>query len=610
MKPSLFLLPALLASSIAQASDPVDLPDTIVTASRQAESVSDTSAATSVFDRNDIDRLQPVSVTDLLRRVPGISVTTNGGIGSLSSISLRGTSASQTLILVDGQRIASASAGQASLEFLNVDQIERVEVVRGPRSAVYGSDAIGGVVQIFTRKGSEGLNPRVKFGVGSNQTFTRDLGLSGGNGQTSFNLGASLDETAGINRTTNSIGSDNDDDGYRNRAFSASLNHQFTDNLDAGIQILEQSGNTEYDLSGNPEDDFTLSTVATHIQWQVNDTWQTRIEAGHAEDKRDTSGSFPSVFNTYRDSATWLNRLRFNEQHSVQAGIDWYEDKLSSSTAFNESERYNQAVFAQYRFDGQRVSSELGWRHDDNEQFGEQDSLNGALIFALSNDQQLVASYGEGFRAPTFNDLYFPDFCFPPFGCSPSSNPNLEPESSKSYELQWRGQLQESTLQASVYRTDIDNLIQLDSAFIPQNISEARINGLELSAERDLLGWYTVVAATWLDPRDRQTGNLLARRPKRMLSVDTDHQYGDFGVGFTMVANSTRYNDAANTQELSGFGTLEVRGNWQMTDSSRWDLSVGNVLEKEYALANDFTGNPYRNEELNARLSLSWAPQL
>ncbi|MEH6494051.1 TonB-dependent receptor domain-containing protein [Halopseudomonas sp.] len=607
MNKSLFLLPALLASTIAQANDALDLPDTIVTASRQVEAREQATAATTVFTRQDIERLQPFSVTDLLRRVPGISITTNGGIGSLSSISMRGTNAAQSLVMIDGQRISSASAGQPSLEFISVDQIERIEVVRGPRSAIYGSDAIGGVVQIFTRQGSEGLNPRVKFGVGSNQTFTREVGLSGGNGQTRINLGASLDETDGINRTTNSTGDDMDDDGYRNRAFSASLNHQFTDALEAGVQLLEQSGNTEYDLSGNPEDDFQLSTVATHLQWQINDTWRSRIEAGHAEDRRKTlfdptpwSPTGNSVFNTYRDSANWLNHLRFNDQHSLQAGLDWYEDKLNSSTAFNETERYNQAAFAQYRFDGQSISSELGWRHDDNEQFGEEDSFNGALIFALPYEQQLIASYGEGFRAPTFNELYYPGY----------ANPTLEPERSKSYELQWRTRLDSTLLQASAYRTDIENLIQSDATFTPQNIAEARINGLELTAERDVLGWTTAVAATWLDPRDRDTGKQLPRRPKRMLSIDTDRQYGDFGVGFTVVANSTRYNDAANNQELSGFGTLEVRGNWHMTDSTRWDLSIGNVLEKEYALANDFTGNPYRNEELNARLSLSWAPQL
>lgn len=601
MYKSLLIIPGLLACAIAEANDALSLPDTIVTASRQVEERSATSAASTVFTRNDIDRLQPNSVTDLLHRVPGLSITTNGGLGSLSGISLRGTSVTQTLVLIDGQRVASASAGQASLEFISVDQIERIEVIRGPRSAIYGSDAIGGVVQIFTRQGRDGLDARVKLGVGSNQTFTRDLGLSGGNGRTRFALGASLNETDGINRTTNSVGGDRDDDGYRNRAFNASLTHNFTNDLEAGIRLLEQTGNTEYDLLGDPEDDFSLSTAAAHVQWQVSSLWRTRLEVGHAEDRRDTRSSvFPSSYDTYRDSASWLNNLSFSDAHNLQLGLDWYEDRLRTDGAFTDDERYNQAAFAQYRFSGEQISAELGMRHDDNEQFGSENTFNGALIFALSDNQQLVASYSEGFRAPTFNDLYN----------AWGSNPNLRPESSKSYELQWRGQFDATTYQASAYRMDIDDLILLDSFWIPQNISEARINGLELSAERDILGWYTVASATWLDPRDRSTGQLLPRRPKRLLSIDSDRQFGNFGVGFSVVANSTRYNDAANTQKLSGFGTLEVRGNWLMSDTTRWDLSVSNVLEKEYALSNDFAGNPYQNEELNARLSLTWTPQL
>lgn len=601
MKNALLLLPGLLACAVAQANDALNLPETIVTASRQVEERSASSAASTVFTRDDIDRLQPYSVADLLRRVPGLSITTNGGLGSLTGISLRGTSVTQTLVLVDGQRIASASAGQPSLEFINVDQIERIEVIRGPRSAIYGSDAIGGVVQIFTHQGRQGLEARVKLGVGSNQTFTRDLALSGGNGQTRFALGASLNETDGINRTTNSVGGDRDDDGYRNRAFNASLTHNFTDDLEAGVRLLEQSGNTEYDLMGDPEDDFSLSTAAAHVQWQVNTLWRTRLEVGHSEDRRDTlSSTFPSSYDTYRDSASWLNNLSFSDAHNLQLGMDWYEDRLSSTAGFENDERYNQAAFAQYRFSGEQVSAELGLRHDDNEQFGSENTFNGALIFALSDNQQVVASYSEGFRAPTFNDLYNA------FG----ANPNLRPEQSKSYELQWRGRFAETVFEASAYRMDIEDLITLDATWTPQNISEVRINGLELTAERDILGWYTVASATWLDPRDRATGKLLPRRPKRLLSIDTDRQFGDFGVGFSVVANSTRYNDAANTQELAGFGTLEARANWLMSDTTRWDLSVSNVLEKEYALSNDFAGNPYRNEQLNARLSLTWTPQL
>ncbi|SDS83102.1 vitamin B12 transporter [Halopseudomonas sabulinigri] len=603
MNKSLFLLPALLASAIAQANEAVDLPDTIVTASRQAESASDSSAATTVFTRDDIDRLQPASVADLLRRVPGMSITTTGGIGSLTSLSLRGTSATQSLVMIDGQRIGSASAGQASLEFINVDQIERIEVVRGPRSALYGSDAIGGVIQIFTRQGSDGLNPRIKLGVGSNQTYTRELGLSGGNGQTRFNLGASLNETAGIDRTRHNADGDQDRDGYRNRAYNASFAHNFTDDLEVGIRVLEQSGNTEYDLFGNPEDDFRLSTVATHLQWQVNDVWRTRVEAGHAEDKRDSNYDFFAfAYNTYRDSASWLNNLQLGERNTLQAGLDWYEDRLNSTSAFNQTERYNQAAFVQHRYDAERFSTDFGWRHDDNEQFGHENTFNAALTVPLDTNQQVIASYGEGFRAPTFNDLYTA------FG----ANPDLQPEKSKSYELQWRGQWDDTQLQAAAYRTDIEDLILLDPFFVAQNISSARIHGLELSAGTTVLEWSTLVSATWLDPRDRESGKQLPRRPKRLLSIDTDRQFGVVGLGFSLVANSTRYNDLDNTQKLSGFGTVEARANWLMSDALRWDLKIGNAFDKDYRLANyNYNGQTYayQNEGLTGNLALTWTPQ-
>lgn len=609
MNKYLFLAPAMLAASIVQANS-LGLPDTVVTASRQAQPVSSTPAATTVFTRADIKRLQPNTVADLLRRVPGASITTTGGQGSLTSLSLRGTGSTQSLVLVDGQRISSASAGQPSLEFLSVDQIERIEVIRGPRSAIYGSDAIGGVVQIFTRRGEPGINPRVSAGIGSNNTYRRQLGLSGGNQQTQFDLGASLNETQGFDRTRHEQAGDQDDDGYRNRAFNASINHNFTDDLEAGIRVLEQSGNTEYDLNGNPEDDFTLSTVATHIQWQVNQLWSTRLEAGHAEDKRsshyDANAFGPAAtytYNTYRDSASWLNTLHFNEKHSLQSGLDWYEDRLHSTGSFLRTERFNRAAFLQHRFDGEAFQTELGWRHDENEQFGHANTFNAALIVPITDAQQIVASYGEGFRAPTFNDLY----------TSFGANPNLRPEKSKSYELQWRAQIQTMQLQAAAFRTDIDDLILLDPFFTAQNISRARIHGLELSAGTQLAGWETLVSATWLDPRDRDSGNQLPRRPKRLLSLDADRQIGQFGVGFSLSANSQRFNDPANNQDLSGYGLVEARAHWNMTPAVRWDVKIGNLLDKDYSLANyNFNGQTYgyREDELNAQLSATWTPSL
>ncbi|UAW98091.1 TonB-dependent receptor [Halopseudomonas nanhaiensis] len=604
MNKSLFLLPALLLPTGALAAGPLALSDSIITASRQPQPAGSTAAASNVFTRADIERLQPRSVAELLRRIPGVSITTNGGLGSLTTLSMRGTSATQSLVLVDGQRIGSASAGQPSLEFLNIENIERIEVIRGPRSAIYGSDAIGGVIQIFTRRGTPGLQPRLKLGIGSNQTYVRSLGLSGGDARTTFDIGATLSETAGFDRTRHNQGGDQDRDGYRNEAYNLSVDHWVTDAVELGVRLAEQSGNTEYDLFGNPEDDFRLSTASTHLQWQANPLWTTRLEAGHAEDKRDSRYDLATyTYNTYRDSASWLNTLKLRDAHQLQAGLDWCEDRLHSNSSFTRTERYNQAAFVQYRFGGDRLGVELGWRHDDNEQFGHANTRNAALILPIADGQSLVASYGEGFRAPTFNDLYTA------FG----ANPLLNPERSKSYELQWRGQLDHADLQVAAFRTDIDDMILLDPFYVAQNISEARIHGLELSVGMDVLGWETAASAAWLDPRERGTGKQLPRRAKRTLSIDVDRRFGDVGIGFGVIANSQRYNDRANAQALSGFGTLEARANWNMLPSLRWDFSVSNLLERDYSLANYSTAGrvySYQEEQLNARLSMTWTPEM
>lgn len=213
----LLLLPAtdLLADSFER-DQALKLPDMVISANRQVQARNDSSAANTVFTRDDIDRLQPTSVTDLLSRVPGVQVAPTGGRGSLPGIYIRGTKSAQSLVLVDGQRIANTTSGDSGLQYLNIDQIERVEVLRGSRSVIYGSDAIGGVIQIFTRRNAEqGLQPRLKLGFGSHQTWERSVGLSGGDEHTRFNLGASLDDTAGINATHESFQSDGDHDAYR-----------------------------------------------------------------------------------------------------------------------------------------------------------------------------------------------------------------------------------------------------------------------------------------------------------------------------------------------------------------------------------------------------------
>lgn len=600
--------------ALAQTSreDALKLSDTLITANRDVEQRSDSSAASTVFTRADIDRLQPSSVGDLLNRVPGVQVVHSGGRGSNASLYIRGTSSAQSLVLVDGQRIGSASAGGSPLEYLNIEQIERIEVLRGPRSAVYGADAIGGVVQIFTRRASgQGLNPRLRLGYGNRNTWERSLGLSGGNQNTRFSLSASADDTGGFNHTDSRSRPNNDHDAYRNNAFSLNLSHRFNEHLEAGFSVLDQRGESEFDYGtygASPYTDFQLSSYSGFLSAQLNERWTSRLELGHSENRyveRADDSRLSGPFSTYRDSASWLNTLTLGDGQSLLLGLDWYMDSLNSDTRFDEDERWNQALFVQHSWQGEVFSSELGLRYDKNEQFDSENTFNGALTYHLNADNDLILSYAEGFRAPTFNDLYWPADPF--WGAS--SNPNLDPEKSKTYELQWRSQLTEKTLlQASLYRTDIEDAIVFVD--IPRNVQKARINGFEASLQQELFGWQGNAALSIIDPRDRNSGHTLPRRAKRTLSLDLDRQFGDIGVGATWQAFSRSYDALANTRELPGYALLNLRSSWQATPEILLGLKVDNLLDADYARAVHLSGADYMGEGRTALVSVTWTPEL
>ncbi|MGE6793202.1 TonB-dependent receptor domain-containing protein [Pseudomonas guineae] len=619
----LALAVAVALTPLAAHADPLEPQPLIVTSGRHAEPIQQATAATTVFTRQDIERLQVRSVAELLERVPGVSVSRTGGAGSQTGLFVRGTSTAQTLVLVDGQRIAAAPSGTSSLEFLSPEQIERVEVVRGARSALYGSDAIGGVVQIFTRQGSgDGLKPYVRLGAGSNQTFERSLGVSGGDAYTRFNLGAALDETQGIDATRDDFGANGDDDAYRNKSLTLNLSHRFNDDLKVGFSALDQRGQAEFEdlfSTSLPTTDFRLSSLSSYIDANFSEAWNSRLEIGHSEDKRDTGNDQPQAsadsfysFNTYRDSANWVNTLTLSERNQVLLGVDWYEDRLRSDTDFVEDSRWNQAAFIQHRYSAEYFSTELGLRHDKNQQFGSENSWNAALTVPFNNDNDLILSYSEGFRAPTFNDLYYPDFCFGGF-CSASANPELKPETSKSYEAQWRSRYSETgALELSLYRIDLQDAIVLDQNFIPQNVQTARINGVEAALKQELYGWQGNLALALIDPRDRDTGHTLARRAKRTLSLDLDRPFGDFAVGASWRAVSGRYDDADNNRELGGYGLLSLRGKWQATEEVAFDLKLNNLFDQDFAEATYSTKNGrfgYNSEGRTALFAVTWTPQ-
>ena len=613
--------PLLAADTYPEREDALKLPQTLISGNRQVQTRSDSSSANSVFTRDDIDRLQPTSLTDLLGRVPGVQIARSGGRGGLPGIYIRGTKSAQSLVLVDGQRMANATSADSNLQYLNIDQIERVEVLRGSRSVIYGSDAIGGVIQVFTRRGADQAPQlRVRSAVGSYGSSQNSVGISGGDALTRFNLSTSLEETAGVNRTHESFPSDSDHDAYRNKSLSLNLSHTLSDDIEVGLSALKNTGKTELDNGfgrWDPEtssvsgqqlySDFDISSVSSFIDAQLTERWNSRLELGHSENREKTRDKLsPDIasFNTYRDSLNWQNNLTLTDQHSLIVGADAYEDRVRSSTVFNQDSRWNRAAFIQHRFQGDYFSTELGLRHDQNQQFGNQNTWSASLTVPLNASNDVLLSYSEGFRAPTFNDLYYPQF----------GNPRLKPEHSKSYELQWRSQLSEdSRLETSLYRTDIRDAIVADADFIQQNIGAARVTGFESALHQQWFGWQSSLGIAIIDPRDRESGHTLGRRARRTLSLDLDRQFDRLGVGASWQAVSSSFNDEDNTQPIAGYGLLGLRGNWQASPQVRLDLKVDNLLDKTFTRAlYSFDGSyyGYREERRSVQLAVTWTPTL
>lgn len=609
------LAPSLALADSPSRDDALKLEGTLISANREVDTRDAATVASTVFTRADIERLQPSSVLDLLQRTPGVQVTQSGGRGSLTSLFIRGTKTAQNVVLVDGQRIADASSGSPFLEWLSIDQIERVEILRGPRSTLYGADAIGGVIQVFTRRAAaDQRSGHVRLGYGSRQNWERSAGLALASQDTRFSLNASSSDTQGINRSTHAnAGADQDHDAYRNNALSLNLSHRFNERLSLGLSLLEQRGEVEFDNDSGgaaPYQDFQVSSQAFHLAAQLNEIWNSRLELGHSENRYrtaydDTPNSRHN--HTYRDSVSWLNTLELGQRHSVLVGADWLEDQLHSNTAYTQDSRWNRGLLVQHRYRGDLFSTELGARNDRNQQFGSHDTFNGALTWHLNPDNDLILSYATGFRAPSFQDIYAP--------AGWGANPDLQPEESKSIELQWRSQLASDTrLEVSLYRSKIDNAIVADSSWTMQNLDRARIHGFEASLQQRLGDWQANLGLSLIDPRDADTGHTLNRRARRTLSLDLDRQLGAFSLGAGWQAVSSSYDDVANERKLAGYGLLSVRGSWQASEEVQLALKVDNLLDKDYTRAQYSVGWPtatyhdYREEGRTALVSVTWTP--
>jgi len=568
------LLLSPLSSVVAQDRQLAQLDPIVITGAYGPKTVGESLASMSVLDEKDIRSKAPADFTELLRGQPGIQVTGNGSFGKSTSVNIRGVRNAGTVILVDGVKMHSATGGGASWQYVPTELIQRVEIVRGPRSSLYGADAMGGVVQAFTLNPKYGQRGWVETGAGNFATQKVSAGLSGTAGNTRFSLSGLHKDSDGT-----AIVENGEDKGFRNTAGLGRIVHDLDNGGEASVVLLQSEGNTEYE---GGHIDYMMRSFGFNLMTPVNDNWQTKVQVSESRDETDTFSHYAdTTYNTRLQQARWENTFSYYA-HELVVGTELQQDKISSTQDYAETSRTNTAVFSQLRLNFGALDTQLSVRSDDNQAYGSKETGGLAVGYSFDRFHRVRASYGTAFRAPTFNDLYWP------LSFNYQGNPDLKSETSKSYELGISGNYERWFWDLAVYQMDIDNLIssgQVAGVDTPVNVNQARTRGAEFAGGYEFDGWRTAIALTYMDPEDRETGKQLRRLTKQTARFDLDKAIGHFSFGGSVIAEGDRYDDAANQNKLAGFVTVDVRAGWSFAPNWSTRLTLANVLDKEYSTA-------------------------
>lgn len=593
----------------AQPAEGADLPTISVTDTRHLpESFDRRYASTQVLTREDLDRLSSTdpSITQALATLPGVTVSQSGGPGSSASVSIRGSSASQVAVFIDGIRIGSPTTGIAPWADLPTDAFERVEVISGPAAASFGSNAMGGVVQLFTRRAANRPNQTtVSFGGGSNKTFDTQFRTSGtlpstgplaALGGVTYSLGLHDYNTAGIDATRPFFyGHEAGRNPYHAQDLDARLGYA-RDNWSISTFALYHRSDLSYDNSGyaNRELDHQLTTgVAFHLD--ITPDTQFDQSFGYANDRQFIYADNPAL------ATDQINSQRISTSTSLthQAhGFRLFGLPLSGETKLAYDFTREQAFLPIDAPGGIPTRNDSAFSLHQSATLGSVtlflagrreiiagqgvNTGNAALSWAITPVYTARVSYGNAFRLPSFNDLYYPGY----------GNPNLSPERSTSVEAALDANTSYGTFSAAVYDTHVNNLIAYNPAtFSPMNIGRSHIRGIDLSY-KGTIGRSTPVslAVGLLNPQDETNQTWLNRRPRQTVSLSVDHTWDELklhalSTGASLLYGGTTFDDPANTTYLPSYLTVSLRASYRINSHLTVSASLSNLFDRQYMTA-------------------------
>jgi vitamin B12 transporter len=572
---------------IAAAAGSMALEPVVVTATRTEQPARDVLASVELIAGDDLVMRPAAELSDALRFVAGVEPARLGGAGQQTSIFVRGTESNHVLVLMNGLRINPGTIGTAATQNIAPEFVERVEVVKGPRSTLYGSDAIGGVINVITRGADDGSS--VQAGFGSFDTRTASFNAGFGDDHAGATIAGAWFDSGGFPTRAG----DNTDRGSDNTSFTASA-HAGVGAVNLGVRGWYASGSTEYsEFTLAPVDqDFENMALAVTLDFKPTESWSSRVMLGHAEDNLEQNQS-DDFIDTQRDTIDWQNDIHIADAATLTAGLLWQDEEADafSDFGFGFVDAYASDITTSQLYLQALVSSGphrvvLGGAYTDHETFGGHATGNVEYGFAFENGALLTLSAGTGFRAPDATDLYSI------FG----GNPDLEPEESTSFEIGFRQPIGErQTVSITAFRNDIDDLIVFvvtdPDTFDGENrnVDKARIDGLEAAWQFEGEKWSARAAATFQDPRDAITDERLLRRARENYAAEVARRFGAHEIALDVLYAGERRDFGFPSQTvLDAYALVNLAAKVVIGKSFTLVLRAENLFDEDYELASGY----------------------
>jgi vitamin B12 transporter len=608
---SLLALSALALAASAQAQS--NKLDTVVTtATRMPQRVSDVLADITVLTRDDIERQAFGSLADLLAAQPSVQIARNGGPGSTTSVYVRGANTEHTVVLIDGVRVDTQSgSGGAPWEAMGLAQVERIEILRGPASAVYGSDAMGGVIQIFTRKGESAPQLVLHGALANLGTAKGDISFSGKQGDWDYAVGAALEASDGFNIMPGKPGVA-DTDGWRNRSLQGRVGYAFNDQHRLSLSATRSHVDAQYDSTFSPpntDDHAVNDTRSVHAAWtaQWSPVWQSEVSAGESGARYETLANGKSGYVT----DTRVRAYAFANQFTLPVGrlsatLERREDELVNSSlrasTNGKADRSQNALALGYLLNLGAFDGQAHWRHDKDSDFGGVNTGSLAAGWRFMPEWRVWASAGTAFRAPT---LYQSFSQYGPL----DSLPPLKPEHGRNKEVGLRWARGEHQISLTAYDNHIRDLINYDSQFALNcpatdplnvmpwdgcygNVARVHLRGASLQGQTEFYGWHLQAAFDWQNPRDEDTGAQLGRRAPRYASLLVDKSIGDWNASLGLSATARRPDSNGSTQYLGGYALVNAGLSYRISPQAKLQLNVDNAFDRAYQTARGYAQPP------------------